>query len=73
MIAAAATFAPTADLSALPSRWDAVSFLDRGVRRTGRVSAFNFYFETCDALYVDVDGGPVSVLVWLATQEVRPV
>jgi hypothetical protein len=56
----------------IPARFARVSFTDRGVRRTGVVSAFNFYFEKCDALYVDVDGGPVSVLVWLDTQDVRP-
>lgn len=56
----------------IPARFARVSFTDRGVRRTGIVSAFNYYFEKCDALYVDIDGGPVSQLVWLNTQDVRP-
>jgi hypothetical protein len=66
------TFAPTTNTADLPARWSRVSFTDRGVRRAGVVSAFNYYFEKCDALYVDTDGGAISVLVWLATQDVRP-
>lgn len=56
----------------VPARGARVTFSDRGVRRSGRVAAFNYYFETCDAVYIDVDGGAVLQLAWFATQDVRP-
>ena len=56
----------------VPARGARVTFDDRGVRRSGHVAAFNYYFETCDAVYIDVDGGAVLQLAWFATQDVRP-
>ena len=50
----------------VPARYDVVTVRDsRGQARVATVTAFNYFFEHIDGVYVDYHGGAVNQLAWL--------